>query len=58
MVTKENLEFVFRVKMHVEILEITTHIVGSRLIMIKCVNIDNVVCITVIILQTKHKTFL
>lgn len=52
MVTKEN--FVFRVNMHVEILEITTHIVGSRLIMIKI----NVVCITVIILQTKHKTFL
>ena len=56
MVTKEN--FVFRVNMHVEILEITTHIVGSRLIMIKCVNIDNVVCITVIILQTKQRTFL
>ena len=34
MVTKEN--FVFRVNVHVEILEITTHIVGSRLIMIKC----------------------
>ena len=34
MVTKEN--FVFGVNMHVEILEITTHIVGSRLIMIKC----------------------
>ena len=44
--------------MHVEILEITTHIVGSRLIMIKSVNIDNVVCITVIILQTKQRTFL
>ena len=31
-----NENFVFRVNMHVEILEITTHIVGSRLIMIKC----------------------
>ena len=51
MVTKEN--FVFRVNMHVEILEITTHIVGSRLIMIKCG-----LHFTVIILQTKHKTFL
>lgn len=52
MVTKE--DFVFRVNMHVEILEITTHIVGSRLIMIKC-GLHNS---TVIILQTKHKTFL
>ena len=55
MVTKENLQFCC---MHVEMFEITTRIVGSRLIMIKCVNIDNVVCITVTILQTKHKTFL